>query len=115
MLPFVLRRVGLDPATASAPFVATLVDITGLVIYFSVGFDLSSGHVALICRLTQARPCGRSPALKGMSVIRGWSGAAKRRDDLSRLFAETAAIVIWIPHSWFYGSAGPVAHRAFAL
>jgi len=36
MLPFILRRVGLDPATASAPFVATLVDVTGLVIYFSI-------------------------------------------------------------------------------
>ena len=37
VLPFVLRRVGFDPASASAPFVATLVDVTGLVIYFSVG------------------------------------------------------------------------------
>jgi magnesium transporter len=36
MLPFVLRRIGWDPASASAPFVATLVDVTGLVIYFSV-------------------------------------------------------------------------------
>ena len=36
MLPFLLRRLGMDPATASAPFVATLVDVTGLVIYFSV-------------------------------------------------------------------------------
>jgi magnesium transporter len=36
MLPFVLRRVGLDPASASAPFVATLVDVTGIVIYFSI-------------------------------------------------------------------------------
>ena len=36
MLPFLLRRVGLDPATSSAPFVATLVDVTGLVIYFSM-------------------------------------------------------------------------------
>ncbi|HNN97316.1 MAG TPA: magnesium transporter, partial [Pseudomonadota bacterium] len=35
MLPFMLRRLGLDPATASAPFVATLVDVSGLVIYFS--------------------------------------------------------------------------------
>jgi magnesium transporter len=35
MLPLLLRRIGLDPATASAPFVATLVDVTGLVIYFS--------------------------------------------------------------------------------
>jgi magnesium transporter len=36
MLPFVLRRVGFDPASASAPFVATLVDVSGLIIYFSV-------------------------------------------------------------------------------
>jgi len=36
MLPFVLRRAGYDPASASAPFVATLVDVSGLVIYFSV-------------------------------------------------------------------------------
>ena len=36
MLPFLLRRFGLDPATSSAPFVATLVDVTGLVIYFNV-------------------------------------------------------------------------------
>jgi magnesium transporter len=36
MLPILLRRVGLDPATSSAPFVATLVDVTGLIIYFSV-------------------------------------------------------------------------------
>src|SRR5690606_38353955 len=34
MLPFLLRRVGLDPASASAPLVATLVDVTGLLIYF---------------------------------------------------------------------------------
>ena len=36
MLPFIMKRVGFDPASASAPFVATLVDVTGLVIYFSV-------------------------------------------------------------------------------
>ena len=36
MLPFVLRRLGFDPAASSAPFVATLVDVTGLVIYFGV-------------------------------------------------------------------------------
>ncbi len=35
-LPFVLRRCGLNPASASAPFVATLVDVTGLVIYFTI-------------------------------------------------------------------------------
>ena len=36
MLPFVLRSVGLDPASASAPLVATIVDVTGIVIYFTV-------------------------------------------------------------------------------
>jgi magnesium transporter len=43
MLPFVLRRVGLDPASASAPFVATLVDVTGLVIYFTIASLLLEG------------------------------------------------------------------------
>lgn len=43
MLPFVLRRLGLDPATASAPFVATLVDVAGLVIYFSVSISVLRG------------------------------------------------------------------------
>ncbi|HEY7088310.1 MAG TPA: magnesium transporter [Tepidisphaeraceae bacterium] len=36
MLPFILRRLNFDPATSSAPFVATLVDVTGLIIYFTV-------------------------------------------------------------------------------
>jgi len=36
MLPFVLRRFRLDPATASAPFVATIVDVTGLILYFTI-------------------------------------------------------------------------------
>ena len=43
MLPFLLKRVGFDPASASAPFVATLVDVTGLVIYFSVAFLVLHG------------------------------------------------------------------------
>ncbi len=43
MLTFVLRRLGFDPATSSAPFVATLVDVTGLVIYFSVAVVLLRG------------------------------------------------------------------------
>jgi len=43
MLPFVLRRLGFDPATSSAPFVATLVDVTGLVIYFSVAYLIMKG------------------------------------------------------------------------
>ena len=43
MLPFILRRAGLDPASASAPFVATLVDVTGLIIYFSVAKWILTG------------------------------------------------------------------------
>jgi magnesium transporter len=43
MLPFVLRRAGADPATSSAPFVATLVDVTGLVIYFSIALLIMRG------------------------------------------------------------------------
>ena len=43
MLPFLLKRIGFDPASASAPFVATLVDVTGLVIYFSVAFLVLRG------------------------------------------------------------------------
>jgi magnesium transporter len=43
LLPFLLRRLGFDPASASAPFVATLVDVTGLVIYFSVALLVLRG------------------------------------------------------------------------
>lgn len=43
MIPFILRRFGLDPATSSAPFVATLVDVTGIVIYFSIAAAILSG------------------------------------------------------------------------
>lgn len=43
MMPFIMRRFGADPATSSAPFVATLVDVTGLVIYFSIAAIILSG------------------------------------------------------------------------
>ncbi len=43
MLPFILRKLGFDPATASAPFVATLVDVTGLCIYFTVALMILRG------------------------------------------------------------------------
>ncbi|MFH1571091.1 MAG: magnesium transporter [Gemmatimonadota bacterium] len=42
-LPFLLRRLGLDPASASAPFVATLVDVVGLIIYFTVAASVMPG------------------------------------------------------------------------
>lgn len=43
MLPLLLKRLGFDPATSSAPFVATLVDVTGLIIYFTVAYGVLSG------------------------------------------------------------------------
>jgi magnesium transporter len=45
MLPILLRRLGLDPASASTPFVATLVDVTGLLIYFSIAGLTLSGRL----------------------------------------------------------------------
>lgn len=45
MLPIVLKRLGADPATSSAPFVATLVDVTGIVIYFTVAALVLSGKL----------------------------------------------------------------------
>jgi magnesium transporter len=43
MLPFVLRRLKFDPASASAPFVATLVDVSGLIIFFTVALVVLHG------------------------------------------------------------------------
>ncbi len=45
MIPFLLKKIGLDPATASAPFVATLVDVTGLIIYFSIAALFLTGKL----------------------------------------------------------------------
>ena len=43
MLPLILKKLGADPAVSSAPFVATLVDVTGLIIYFSVAYIFLQG------------------------------------------------------------------------
>lgn len=43
MLPLLLKKLGADPAASSAPFVATLVDVTGLIIYFSIAFLIMRG------------------------------------------------------------------------
>jgi len=43
MLPFILRRFKADPAASSAPFVATLVDVTGLIIYFNIAYLILKG------------------------------------------------------------------------
>ncbi|UYW02311.1 magnesium transporter [Flavobacterium agricola] len=45
LVPFILRRIGFDPATASSPFVATLVDVSGLIIYFTIAALLLTGKL----------------------------------------------------------------------
>ena len=45
MVPFILKKFNLDPATSSAPFVATLVDVTGLIIYFSIAALFLTGKI----------------------------------------------------------------------
>jgi len=45
MLPFLLRRCGVDPATSSAPFVATLVDVSGLIMYFVIASLILAGKL----------------------------------------------------------------------
>ena len=57
MLPFLLRRLGFDPAKASAPFVATLVDVSGLIIYFTVASLILRGVAAV-----ETRPGGSGRA-----------------------------------------------------
>lgn len=45
LIPFLLRKIGFDPATASSPFVATLVDVSGLIIYFSIAASILTGKL----------------------------------------------------------------------
>lgn len=43
MLPFVFKRLGLDPAVTSAPFIASLMDVSGILIYFSIATAVFAG------------------------------------------------------------------------
>jgi magnesium transporter len=45
MLPLIMKKLGADPAASSTPFVATLVDVTGLIIYFSVALLILKGKL----------------------------------------------------------------------
>jgi magnesium transporter len=56
MLPFLLRKLGFDPATSSAPFVATLVDVTGLCIYFLVAALILHTTLLSAQHMTHAPP-----------------------------------------------------------
>lgn len=61
-LPFVLRALGLDPASASAPFVATLVDVSGILIYVTAGQPRPAEDTAV------RRPMGSAPAGRSAST-----------------------------------------------
>ena len=83
MLPFVLRRLGFDPAASSAPFVATLVDVTGLVIYFSVATVILRGTLLVgACRSKSRARATRRVQLRGGAR---WQPARRTRCTLSRL------------------------------
>ena len=43
LLPLLLKRIGVDPAVSSAPFIATLVDVTGLILYFTLAYFILAG------------------------------------------------------------------------
>ena len=69
MLPFILRRLGFDPASASAPFVATLVDVSGLVIYFTAAAVDPGGDVALTPSRPFARRAGPRAAVRCLLIV----------------------------------------------
>mgnify|MGYP001022041561 FL=1 len=78
MLPFVLKKLRLDPAASSTPFVATLVDVTGIVIYFSIAI--------LVLRSTLLSPAGTAALLASRTVtIVSASGPSPRSGDYELL------------------------------
>src|SRR5262249_16200034 len=86
LLPFLFRRLGVDPASASAPFVATLVDVSGLIIYFTIA-DLILGGTLLCLTSFACGPLRAPAALAGLAPggLRSAAHDSKvtgRRDDL---------------------------------
>ena len=81
MLPFALRRVGLDPATCSAPFVATLVDVTGLIIYFTIAMLVLKGTL-LAGSTAQVVHLGGERTTKSFDVLLGFEDSSNRDQNL---------------------------------
>src|SRR5262249_23176613 len=84
LLPFILRRLGFDPASACAPFVATLVDVTGLVIYFTMASRIMRGTLlSARRRLRVPAPCralpspARTPPSRRCGVRRARRGSVR--------------------------------------
>jgi hypothetical protein len=87
-----LRRLGLDPASASAPFVATLVDVTGLIIYFSVASIILRGTLLAEAATTKQivqRPLSAiewTPMAPGAPILasNGWRGTGGSHCEFAR-------------------------------
>jgi cation transporter-like permease len=88
MLPLIMRRLGFDPASASAPFVATLVDVSGLVIYFSVAGIVLRG--TLLSEREQHRPSAATVAhvLAAVNTEVAATAGANGGDKLDVIIAE---------------------------
>lgn len=89
MLPFLLKKCGLDPATSSAPFVATLVDVTGLVIYFTIALVVLRGTL-LKETLEPEQPAGDKSArveVHSSSCLRAFQRASNSASQVSQCSA----------------------------
>jgi cation transporter-like permease len=79
VIPMVLKRCGIDPAVVSAPFIATLIDGTGLIIYFKIAqYTLGLGDVI---------PCRVALPLPGLPILGPWRSAAGNQIAPSALTA----------------------------
>jgi len=81
MLPFALRKVGADPASASAPLVATLVDVSGIIIYFTIASAILTGTV--IRNAPDACRVATGPEVQQVFQAPFVKGASERNDKLS--------------------------------
>jgi hypothetical protein len=81
MLPFVLRKLGADPASASAPLVATLVDVSGIIIYFTIASVILTGTV--IRNAPDACKIAGGAEIEAVFHVPFQRGAAQIEDKLS--------------------------------
>src|SRR5688572_10136314 len=87
MLPFVLRVFKLDPASASAPFVATLVDVTGLIIYFTIAAVVLRGT---LLRRSKAQVAASQPVVTCATLV--WAGSLQRSLDERGMSMQTTLL-----------------------
>ena len=71
MLPLAFKRIGVDPGIASSPFVATFVDVTGIVIYFSIAKSVLSGLGDVTFSRTHL-PGSQHPCVTRSKTFEGW-------------------------------------------